>query len=91
MIQEKKIFLLFQILSLLPNILFVKRMEKHIEIVLYSHVIWTLRLRNLPPRPKDVSYYDRNHIFHPFDFGELRILKIIFNSQSNLHRPRTRF
>ena len=52
MIQEKKIFLLLQIVSLLPKILFLKRMEKHIEIVLYFYVIWTLRLRNLPPRPK---------------------------------------
>ena len=74
--------------SLLPNILFVKRMEKHIGIVLYLHVIWTLRLQNLPPRPKNVSCYDCNHLFHPFDLGKLRILKIIFNLQSNLHRPR---
>ena len=91
MIQEKKIFLLFQMVSLLPNILFVKRMVKHIRIALYFHVIWTLRLQNLPPRPKNVSCYDCNHLFHPFDLGKLRILKIIFNSQSNLHRPRTRF
>ena len=88
---REKIVLLFQMVSLLPNILFVKRMEKHIGIVLHFHVIWTLRLRNLPPRPKNVSCYDCNHLFHPFDLSKLRILKIIFNSKSNLHRPRTRF
>ena len=49
--REKKYFCFFKLLAYYLKFSLLREW-KNIGIVLYFHVIWTLRLRNLPLRPQ---------------------------------------